>query len=175
MTTTNSHSGIDPRAFSPEKLEAPHPLPAVGRKALKRVKDRLPKPVTCRYCDSRVFIAHHKEVYGGLSFGSWPYVYLCESCGAYVGLHDGTDLPLGTLADAQLRESRKVNKRAFQSLLSIMAMDGVKRTQVYEWLAEKMEIPASECHWGWFEFEQCEMAGKMCRQKINELSGVLLR
>lgn len=177
MTTIDDHSGIDPRAFSEEKIEPSHPLPFVSRRALKRVTNPLPIPETCRYCGPRtpVFLGHHEEVYGhGRSYGDWPYVYLCENCGAYVGVHANTDLPLGTLADKQLRESRKVNKRAFQSLLSIMAMDGVNRTQVYEWLAEKMEIPASECHWGWFEFEQCEVAGYWCAQKIKQLSKVTL-
>ena len=161
---------IDPRAYSTERLEAPHPLPAVSRKALKRVKDALPKPSTCRYCgpESRVYIAGHKAIYAGRTFGSWPYVYLCQGCGAYVGIHEGTDLPLGTLANTELRKARSDNKRDFNDLL---LRGGMKRSEAYKWLAGEMGIPASECHWGLFEAEQCEQAAALCRQKTDQLVG----
>lgn len=162
-------SNIDPRAYSTERLEAPHPLPAVGRKALKRVKDRLPRPTACRYCgpESRVFIASHKEVYGGRSYGSWPYVYLCDGCGAYVGIHEGTDLPIGTLANEDLRRARRDNKKHFNS---VMDRFGMGRREAYQWLAGEMEIPVPECHWGWFEVGDCQKAGEICKDKLKEIN-----
>jgi len=161
-------SNIDPRAYFLEPLEAPHPLRAVGRKALKRVKDRLPKPNTCRYCgpESRVFIAGHEEIYGGRSYGSWPYVYLCDDCGAYVGIHEGTDLPLGTLANEALRWARRDNKQHFNAVLD---ETGTKRSEAYQWLADAMGIPVSECHWSWFEVDACKQAGEICKDKLKEL------
>lgn len=161
---------IDLRVVLTEKIEPPFPLPHVSRKALRRVKNPLPIPETCRYCGPRtpVFPAHHEEVYGyGRSYGEWPYVYLCESCGAYVGLHPHTDLPLGTLADKDLRKARKQNKAKFNRLMT-QAM--LSRSEAYQWLAEAMSIPAAECHWGWFEIEQCEQAGRLCEQRLNEVS-----
>ena len=161
---------IDPRAYSTEKLEAPHPLPAVSRRALKRVKDALPIPTSCRYCgpNTPVFTGHHAEVYRGRSYGDWPYVYLCEICNAYVGIHKGTDLPLGTLADEALRKSRKANKQRFNFFLEV---GGMKRSEAYKWLAGEMGIPDSECHWGLFEADQCEQAAALCRQKTDQLVG----
>jgi len=155
---------IDPRAFSTEKLEPPHPLPFVSRKALKRVKNPLPMPESCRYCGPKtsVFIGHHEEVYGlGRSYGDWPYVYLCEDCGAYVGIHPATDIPLGTLANPELRRARKHNKNLFNRM---MDTDGLSRSEAYQILAEKLGIPVIECHWGWFDVEQCERAGQICKQ-----------
>ncbi len=44
----------------------------------------------------------------------WPWVYICEGCGSYVGMHPFTDIPLGTLADAATREARKECKAPIQ-------------------------------------------------------------
>lgn len=107
---------IDLRALSTKKLDAPHPLPHVSRKALKRIKDALPKPTACNCCSAPVELVENSEIYNGRSFGDWPYAYLCRSCGAYVGLHPDTDLPLGTLADKRLRDARKVSKAPFEMI-----------------------------------------------------------
>ncbi len=158
---------VDPRAYSDEKLEPPHPLPFVSRKALKRVKSPMPIPETCRYCGpkTQVFIGHHEEVYGyGRSYGDWPYVYLCENCGAYVGLHPATDLPLGTLANAELRQARKAHKPAFQAMMARLQLS---RSEAYRLLADEMGIPIEHCHWGWFEIEDCERAGAICAAKME--------
>lgn len=157
---------LDARAFNQEMLEPPHPLPLVSRKALKRVKNPLPVPESCRYCGpkSPVFIGRHAEVYGGRSFGEWPYVYLCESCGAYTGLHPFTDIPVGTLADESLRWARRDNKRHFHTVMDIK---GMKRKEAYQWLAGELGIPVSECHWGWFEVDTCQRAGDICKRTLG--------
>ncbi|MDP4546524.1 zinc-finger-containing protein [Marinobacter sp. MDS2] len=159
---------IDLRAVKTEKIKPPFPLPHVSRKALRRVKNPLPAPKTCRYCGPEVpvLIEHHSVVYGGRSYGDWPYVYRCLHCRAYVGLHPHTDLPLGTLADEELRKARKQNKAIFNRL---MAQAVLSRSEAYQWLAEAMSIPVGECHWGWFEIEQCELAGQLCEQRLAEV------
>jgi hypothetical protein len=161
---------VDPRANSAEKLEAPFPLPFVSRKALKRVKSPLPVPETCRYCgpNTQVFYGHHEEVYGyGRSYGDWPYVLLCDNCESYVGLHPFTDIPLGILADAPLRKARKENKSLFHV---VMQGAGMSRREAYTWLAGEMGIPMEQCHWGWFEADDCEKAGAICRAKMEEMT-----
>lgn len=160
---------IDPRAFSNEKLEAPHPLPFVSRKALKRVKNPLPAPENCPYCEAAVRLVGHAEIYGGREFGDWPYVYLCsgDECSAYVGLHPATDIPLGTLANTDLRRARKENKRVFMAVIAGYVMS---RTEAYQWLAEAMGIPVAECHWGWFDIEQCELAGRICAEELEAMA-----
>lgn len=157
---------IDQRAFKADNIDPPFPLPFVSRKALKRVKNPLPTPETCRYCgpNTPVFLGHHDEVYGR-AYGDWPYLYLCESCNAYVGLHPFTDIPLGTLADATLREARKVNKAKF---ITLQRSKSWSRTRAYSWLAGKMGINVNSCHWGWFEIDQCKKAGKLCDQELSK-------
>ena len=109
---------IDPRADSAEKITPPAPLPFVSRKALNRVKDYMAPPTECRYCGGSVDIVTHDQLYGR-TYSKWPYLYECSGCDAYVGMHPETDLPLGTLANKHLRDSRKVAKNMFTLLLEL--------------------------------------------------------
>ncbi|WP_369675649.1 zinc-finger-containing protein [Klebsiella pneumoniae] len=129
-----------------------------SRKATARVKNPLPVPTICHLCDSRIKIATHEEVYGR-NYSDWPYMYLCEGCGAYVGLHPFTAIPLGTLADKRTREARKLCKEPFERIWRTGVMS---RSEAYEWLASKMGIPQQECHFGWFTAEQCNLAMAHC-------------
>jgi hypothetical protein len=137
-----------------------------SRKATSRVKNPLPIPTNCHLCGSdAVRIGEHREVYGGRQYGEWPYVYLCEGCGSYVGLHPFTAIPLGALADADMRRARKDCKAPFQWLVEECVMT---RTEAYEWLAGELGIPVDECHFGWFDVETCHKARAICIKKINK-------
>lgn len=152
--------GLDGRCFSSEKIVPPHPLPLVSRKALKRVKDRVAIPTLCRYCNGPVRIANNAEVYGGREFGEWPFIYLCEVCRAYVGLHPFTDLPLGLMADADLRDARKAAKIPFAALVKHKFKGN--RSLAYQWLSFKMSIPVAECHFGMMEEDLANQALEIC-------------
>lgn len=149
---------IDPRAKSSEKIKPPHPLPLVSRSALKRVKDYMPPPTLCPYCNGPVSLVSNDAIYGR-QYGKWPYAYLCRPCDAHVGLHPATDLPLGTLANGELREARKRSKSAF---IVLMSRRGWERSQAYAWLSGRMGIPVKETHFGMFDLERARMAGAVC-------------
>lgn len=155
---------VDPRAFAAEKLTPPEPLPYISRKALKRVKDPAPIPTQCEHCAGKVELVSHTEIYSR-EYGDWPYAYLCTGCGAYVGLHPNTDIPLGTLATPEMREARKRGKGVFLALSKRFS----DRNTQYKWLAERMGIPASECHWGLFTVEQAKQAERICYQELLQL------
>jgi len=155
---------IDPRANAPERIAAPAPLPHVSRRALKRVKNPLPIPTACRYCGDSVVLVNNSEIYNGRTYGDWPYAYLCSGCRAYVGLHPDTDIPLGTLANDQLRKDRNASKAVFHRLKEDR---GFSRTLAYQWLAGQMGISVDECHFGWFEHEQCAQASRVCLDDMS--------
>ncbi|MDR9889879.1 zinc-finger-containing protein [Pseudenterobacter timonensis] len=134
-----------------------------SRKATARVKNPLPAPTQCHHCSGLVRIGTHEEVYGR-DYSDWPYVYLCEGCGAYVGLHPFTAIPLGTLADKRTREARKSCKLPFER---IWRSGRMSRTEAYKWLADKMGIPTDECHFGWFSAEQCQTAMTHCNEWLS--------
>lgn len=123
-----------------------------SRKATARVKNPLPVPDACNCCRSPVGLVPNSAIYGR-SYGDWPWAYLCNGCGAYVGLHPFTAIPLGTLADAPMREARKHAKAAFNPLWQSGQMT---RSDAYAWLAGAMGITDKEqCHIGWFDVSQC--------------------
>lgn len=132
------------------------------------VKNPLPVPTTCRYCQSDVCIINNSEIYGR-SFGDWPWAYRCskKECGAYVGMHPKTNIPLGTLADQRTRDARKEAKDWFNPIWQ----DGLMtRTQAYHWLAEQLGITkVEECHIGWFDEDMCERVKVACGPKLEEL------
>ena len=132
--------------------------------ATARVTNPLPIPTACRYCAGPVKCVNNATVYGR-PFGDWPYMYLCSDCGAYVGLHPFTALPLGTLADADLRHARKINKGAFERIWQ----DGyMSRTEAYAWLAQQLGITQAECHFGLFEADRCRKAFEVCVLYLQE-------
>lgn len=157
--------GIDPRCLSTKKLKAPHPLPFVSRRALKRVRDRLAIPKFCNCCGGPVRLISNMEIYNGTEYGDWPYAYRCENCEAYVGLHPKTDLPLGTLADHATREARK-QKKLFISIIKSHFKG--RSDAAYQWLSDSMGIEKRMCHWGIFTIEQCNQAATIIERFISE-------
>ena len=147
-------AGADPRAASSEKVIPPAPLPHVSRRALARVKNPLPVPTSCPYCAGTVSLLINSAIYRR-EYGEWPYAYLCRPCDAYVGLHPETDIPLGTLANSELRVARQSSKALFHSMMEAC---GLSRAEAYIWLAGKMGIPVGECHFGWFGLDRCAQA-----------------
>ena len=156
---------IDARAMSTERLAAPSPLPYVSRKALRRIKHPAPAPTVCPFCGCAVELVNNREIYGR-EYGDWPYAYRCANwntdCGAYVGLHPNTDVPLGTLADKRLRTARNANKKLFLEI-----SEGIDRNDAYAWLADQMGMSIAECHFGLFDVDQCQRAGAVCRRVLE--------
>lgn len=79
-------------------------------------------------------------------------------CGAYVGCHMGTDLPLGHPAGPLTQRARKDAHAAFDPLWKRkMAKDGVSKHEArgagYRWLAAELGIDPKACHIGWMNRE----------------------
>lgn len=136
-----------------------------SRRATARVKDGLPAPSVCHYCGSDVHIVHHIEIYGRV-FGNWPWAYQCDNCRAYVGMHPFTNIPLGTLADDQLRKARIEAKAPFNLLWS----KKMTRTEAYEALAKHMGKDAGTCHFGMFTLDECHVARDWAINLRKEMS-----
>lgn len=116
----------------------------------------MPVPTACNLCGGTVEKRSNADVYGR-EFGRWPFIYLCLKCGAYVGLHPGTERALGTLADVHTRVARRTLKPGFERIWKERLCS---RTQAYKLLAEELGITADRCHWGLFDFDECNAAAK---------------
>lgn len=138
-----------------------------------KVKDRLPAPSKCPHCYKKdadgvltgehydeILIVENKEIYGR-NYGDWPWVYMCGQCGAYVGMHPNTNIPLGYLADEVTRKARKECKPVFEALFKHRKMS---RSAAYKRLALELGISASECHFGMFDATMCRKAADAARR-----------
>ena len=109
------------------------------------------REVYCDYCGRRAAFVDSKEIYGR----SYGMVYLCRNCGAYVGVHKGTDKPLGRLADAELRRWKMAAHNAFDPIWKYGKFRH-RRNAAYAWLSEKMGLPVEQTHIGMFDAAQCQ-------------------
>lgn len=157
--------GLDPRASSSRRIKAPKPLPHVSKRKLAKVKHRLAIPTVCNICNHKsISLVRNSDIYGK-SYGLWPYAYLCGACGAYVGLHPDTDLPLGTLADKHTRDARIAAKRPF---FTVVRLFGGDRGRAYAWLSAKAEIPLELCHFSMFDEDTANRVFGICYNALFE-------
>lgn len=139
-----------------------------SRRAVAKVANPLPVPDVCRLCGAEVDAVKNDVIYNGQKYGKWPWVYLCRGCGAHVGMHPFTGIPLGTLALKPLREARKQAKAAFNVLWHGGAAV-MTRSQAYAWLAGQLGIhPVEACHIGWFEEPECKATVVAVRKYLEQ-------
>ncbi len=84
---------------------------------------------------------------------------------AYVGVHKGTDQPLGRLANAELRYWKKRAHAAFDPLWKYGRFRG-RRNAAYAWLAEKMGLPREKTHIGMFGVAECRRVIQIINEEI---------
>jgi len=122
--------------------------------------------IYCPYCGRQAEYVDTKEIYGK----SYGMAYLCRPCDAYVGVHDGTDQPLGSLANWELRRWRNRAHAAFDPLWQ-RGRFRRRRNDAYAWLAEKMGLPKEETHIAMFNVPQCKQVIQIMndeRRQSNE-------
>lgn len=119
---------------------------------MARSKKNKGQKVHCDYCGGLAEYVDSAEIYNGTSYGM---IYLCRPCRAYVGVHKGTNRPLGRLADAQLRYWKKKAHDAFDPIWKYGNPHG-GRNGAYAWLAKQMGLPKEKTHIGMFDVEQCK-------------------
>lgn len=80
-------------------------------------------------------------------------IYYCKACQAYVGVHKGTNKPLGILANAELRGWKKRAHFYFDRLWKSKIMT---RAQAYKWLSEQLNKNIAQTHIGMFDVDDCK-------------------
>lgn len=127
--------------------------------------DYIEPPSICRYCESPVVYTSNAEIYGR-EYGNGK-CYLCRNCGAYVGVHTGTLIPLGTLANYELRKARNKAHIEFDKLWKSPTRI-MTRYEAYKKLADIMNKDIKYTHIALFEVEECQKVLKAIKQiKMN--------
>lgn len=134
--------------------------------------------VFCDYCGCQTEFVDSAAVYGGVSYGM---IYLCRACDAWVGVHKGTENPLGKLANKELREWKRKAHAAFDPLwqrkLELRRAERGEdykkawaRGSGYKWLSDCLGIPQKLCHIGMFDIDTCKRVVELCEPFSGRLS-----
>lgn len=130
--------------------------------------------VICPYCHQEAVLRDSIIVYRR-SYGN---IWICEPCLAWVGVHKGidSDEPLGSLANEELRNHRKMAHAAFDPIWkdksSMPQTLHEVRTCAYEWLAIEMDISVVDCHMAMFDVKQCEQVVEICKRRSIGHGGI---
>ena len=114
----------------------------------------LPEPTNCHVCNSTGVQFISNEFMFKTAKGKWPYVWVCKDCGAMVGTHENTRIPLGCMADAETRKARSRAHKVFDKIWYRLNL--VSRTHAYMSLSRAMGSNFQDTHIGLMDKEQCE-------------------
>lgn len=128
-------------------------------------------PTVCNICGGKVVYCSNERIYGR-KYGS-GFCYLCTNCGAYVGTHrPSPHTALGLLADAPMREGKKLCHDLFDKLWKGPKNQGARRTLMYAHLANLMEVSIEDCHFGYFDICQLRQAYRILL-RIEKMTDLL--
>ena len=122
------------------------------------------RKITCPYCGAVAILRDGKYVYGDRAKGE--KLYVCKNyphCDSYVGVHPGTNIPMGTLANAELRNKRI---RAHKLFDCIWKNNLMTRKEAYRWMEYFMGIPKNSGHIAKFSDYRCQMLMDKCREVL---------
>lgn len=129
-------------------------------------------PPTCPYCQASSQLVGADVIYPHRPDLSHKRFYACAPCAAWVGCHDGTLVPLGRLANAELRKAKIAAHAAFDPLWQARRKwEGCSKTRArgaeYAWLATELGIDRRECHIGLFDVDLCIRTTEACRRRAS--------
>lgn len=112
------------------------------------------KQIKCPYCGSVAVLQKASYVYGADAIEE--HLYVCSrypACNSYVGVHRGTLIPKGTLANGDLRNKRIQTHRVFSRLWATGIMT---KKQAYRWMQYKFGLTPDQAHIGCFSEYCCD-------------------
>lgn len=118
--------------------------------------------VICEHCQKPAQFVSGRVIYRSRQDLFDRRFWYCIGCNAYVGCHDGTDIPLGGLAKPETRSARILAHASFDRLWRERIF---RRSDAYTWLAEQLGIDKDSCHIGMFDVATCNKVVTICDEK----------
>lgn len=119
----------------------------------------------CPYCGSHVVYRSADGIYRDNSRGAM--LYACAKypdCDSYVRVHAGTNIPVGSLANHELRALRRSAHHYFDQLYECGYMS---KQDAYQWLADLIMAPLSEAHIGYLGEYYCKKVIEESRKLLE--------
>lgn len=120
--------------------------------------------VDCTYCDKAATLDRHAGF----------LVWACHDCDARVGVHKGTNKPLGTLANA---EARKWRQKA-HAIFDPMWQEKMKRERIskraarhkaHTWLGDELGYMKGKCHIARMQTRMCKRVVALCEKYYKKV------
>lgn len=121
----------------------------------------VPRAPKCPYCDRLSVLVGGAKIYPHRADLVGRHFYECAPCDARVGCHPNTMLPMGRLANAELRTEKQRAHAAFDPIWRSGKFD---RKEAYAWLAEQLGITEPNCHIGMFDIDLCRRTVRICKE-----------
>ena len=121
------------------------------------------KQIRCPYCGAKATLRPSSAVYGDAAKTD-GYLYVCNrypKCDSYVGAHKKTKLPMGTLANGDLRNKRIQAHKAFDWMWKSGLMT---KWQAYKWMQGKLDLSDEQAHIAMFSEYMCDCLIAECNK-----------
>ena len=131
----------------------------------KTKKANTKKQPRCPYCGSVAHLRPASEIYGDPSHPG--KLYVCSrypACNSYVATYPGTDVPMGPLANGDLRHLRIRAHRTFDRIWQSQLMT---RQQAYRWMADFFGLRLDDAHIGMFGTYRCQALIDKCDEILG--------
>ena len=128
-------------------------------KTKKKMKAKTPRQIRCPYCGAATTIRPAAEIYGDPTCTKELYV-----CNTYVGMHEGTRVPYGMMANGDLRNLRIRAHRKFDQIWQTGIMT---RDTAYRWLADIFCVGLGDAHIGMFGEYKCKQLIEECDRVLD--------
>ena len=119
----------------------------------------------CPYCGSHTILRSADGIYRDNS--RREMLYVCKNyprCDAYVRVQPGTTIPLGTVANKELRELRSEAHRQFDKLHKRGYMS---KHDAYQWLEGVLGVTAKEAHIGQLGVLSCNLVIREAKKQMD--------
>lgn len=124
--------------------------------------------VRCPYCGAKATLRPASAVYGD-GAKTDAYLYVCDrypKCDAYVTAHQKSKLPMGTLANGDLRNKRIQAHKAFDWLWKSGLMT---KRQAYKWMQAKLALSEDQAHIAKYSEYMCDVLIALCEQTYTNI------
>lgn len=137
----------------------------------KRLAKIEPIEPVCVECNAVADLVTGAEIYPRRPDLHHKRFYRC-TCGAYVGCHPGTQIPLGKPAGELTRKARNRAHNAFDILWRRkMRVAGCKQNEArgaaYKWLAKSLGYEPGRCHIGWMTADEANRVVALCQPYVH--------
>ena len=119
----------------------------------------------CPYCGSHTILRSADGIYRDNTRDEMLYV--CKNypaCDSYVRVQRGTQIPLGTVANRELRELRAEAHRQFDKLYKHGYMS---KHDAYQWLGGILGVPAQQAHIARLSLLSCDLVIREAKKQVN--------